>query len=174
MTMTRLLFCASVLLVLAEPVYAQSTEPARARFIDAKGQAIGTATLTEMPGGILISLEVSGLPAGEHGFHVHEAGKCEPDTGFESAGEHFDPRGHKHGYSVEDGPHAGDMPNQFVGADGRLRAHVFNPGVALASGDATLFDQNGSTIIIHANPDDYRGQPSGNAGARIACAVVEK
>jgi superoxide dismutase, Cu-Zn family len=162
------------LLALMGSSLAQSPPMARATFVDAKGQQVGSATLTQMTNGILIAIDMSGLPAGEHGFHIHETGKCESNTKFESAGDHYGLQGQKHGHQSECGPQAGDMPNQFVGPDGKLRAHVINPDVTLGSGQGSLFDQDGSAILIHAKADDYRSQPSGEAGDRLACAVVAK
>jgi Cu-Zn family superoxide dismutase len=168
------MLCAVGLLAMTLPGAAQSPEKARATFIDAKGQQIGRATLSETAGGVLIDVEISGLPPGEHGFHIHQTGKCEPNTNFESAGGHFSLTDQTHGYHSDGDPHVGDMPNQFVGQDGKLRVHVINPSVTLDDEGGGLFDQDGSAIVVHANPDDYRSQPSGQAGGRIACAVVEK
>lgn len=144
----------------------------QAAFVDRKGAPIGTATLVQTPAGVLIAMEVRGLPAGELAFHVHERGACEPDKGFETAGGHYNPRGQAHGYRADKGPHAGDMPNQVVPESGVLRAQVLNHMVTLDRGDATLFDADGSALVLHAKPDDYRSQPAGAAGDRIACAVV--
>lgn len=138
--------------------------------IDRQGQRIGTAVFQQTPNGLLISVTAEGLPPGEHGFHIHETGTCDPATGFSSAGGHFAPAANPHGFEVEGGPHAGDMANQFVGPDGKLRAHVFNPRVTL--GEASLTDSDGSALVIHAGADDYHSQPSGDAGDRIACAVI--
>lgn len=149
-------------------------ETARAGFIDPKGKDAGSARLTRTPGGVLIELDLSGMPPGEHAFHVHEKGRCDGADGFKSAGDHYAPTRKAHGVKAQGGPHAGDMPNQFVGNDGRLRAHVVNPDVIPGPGNATLFDADGSALVIHAKPDDYRSQPSGDAGDRIACAVVER
>src|SRR5258705_5915957 len=146
---------------------------AKATFINIEGQSIGTALLTETPNGVLIQIDVSGLPPGEHAFHIHEVGLCEPGKAFESAGGHL-AVGHKHGYLVPDGPHPGDMPNQFVSSAGVLHAHVFNPAVTLGTGDNTLFGTNGTALVLHTGVDDYHSQPAGNAGGRIACAVIEK
>jgi Cu-Zn family superoxide dismutase len=154
--------------------YAQTPQQAAATFFNPQGKEIGDATLTQTANGVLIDIDVSTIADGEHGFHIHETGACDATGGFESAGGHFEPAGHQHGYLAEQGPHAGDMPNQFVGADRKLRAHVLNPNVTLASGAASLFDTDGSAIVIHADPDDYSSQPTGEAGNRIACAVIEK
>jgi len=156
---------------------AQQAQPqpmATAQFQDAQGRPAGQARLIQTPAGVLIEAELRGLPPGEHAFHIHETGRCDAAGGFASAGGHYAPREHKHGYLVEGGPHAGDLPNQFVGQDGVLRAHVLNPNVTLGSGEATLFDADGSALVVHAGVDDYRSQPSGDAGGRLACGVIQR
>ena len=145
---------------------------ARAVFLNAKGDSIGTATLIDTPNGVLIRADVANLPPGIHGFHIHETGKCEPGTGFSSAGGHFDPEGKKHGYMNEGGPHAGDMPNQHVADNGRLLTEVFNPRVRLKEGKAALLDADGSALVIHRTADDYRTDPAGTAGERLACGMI--
>lgn len=147
---------------------------ARAVFMNQQGQTIGSATLIETPNGVLVRADLINLPPGVHGFHIHEVGACDPATKFESAGGHYNPTGAKHGYMVEGGPHAGDMPNQTVGADGKVLVEVMNPSVTFGDGKATLFDANGSAIVVHATADDYRSQPSGAAGDRLACGVIQK
>jgi len=148
---------------------------AHATFVDAAGKKLGTATLTQTPRGVLIVLDVSGLAPGEHGLHFHEVGKCEGSTKFKTAGDHYAPQGRNaHGFHTTGGPHAGDMTNQFVTQDGRLRAHVLNERVTLVPGKVSLLDADGTAIVIHAAADDYRTQPSGNSGDRIACAVIER
>jgi Cu-Zn family superoxide dismutase len=146
---------------------------ASARVSDAGGADVGTVTLTQTPAGVLIMAELSGLPAGVHGFHLHERGVCEPP--FESAGEHYNPTAAEHGFKVVGGPHAGDMPNIHVPESGTLTIEVLNANVSLEE-DApeTLFDEDGTAVVIHADPDDYQEQPSGHAGDRIACGVVER
>jgi Cu-Zn family superoxide dismutase len=174
--MRQVLLSAITLALVAVPAVAQQqpvATQAGGSFVNAQGQQIGRATLRQTPTGVLVEVEIRGLPPGEHGFHIHETGRCDPATGFNSAGGHFAPRGERHGYQVEGGPHAGDMPNQFVGQDGVLRAHVLNPNVTLGGGQGTLFDADGSALVVHANPDDYRSQPSGDAGGRLACAAIE-
>jgi Cu-Zn family superoxide dismutase len=152
---------------------AESPSKARATFINPEGSEIGIATLSETPHGVLIEFAINNIPTGKHGFHIHQTGSCKtPD--FKSAGGHYKPRNHKHGYKVEQGYHAGDMPNQFAGNDNTLQGQVFNPHVTLSAGEATLFDDDGSAFVVHAGPDDYESQPSGAAGARIACAIIEK
>lgn len=146
---------------------------ARAVFMNKDGKTIGSATLIDTPNGVLIRADVAELPPGPHGFHIHEVGRCDAAGGFESAGGHYSPRGAKHGYWVKDGPHAGDLPNQTVGQDGKMMVEVFNPNVAF-NGKATLFDKDGSALVVHSTADDYRSQPSGNSGDRIACAVIQR
>lgn len=121
--------------------------------------------------GVWLNVSIESLPAGTHAFHIHETGKCEGD--FKSAGGHFAPAGNKHGILVKGGSHAGDMPNIHVPADGSLNIEVFAPDVTLDKGaENSLFDADGSAIVIHEGIDDYKSQPSGDAGARIACGVV--
>lgn len=153
---------------------ATGSQTAKGTFVDAQGKQVGTASLSQTQNGVLIRIEVRGLPEGVHAFHVHETGKCEPQDQFKSAGGHFAPRGEKHGYETAGGPHAGDMPNQHVSQGGMLKAEVLNPGVTLGTGQGSLFDQDGSALVIHAKADDYKSQPAGDAGDRIACAIIQK
>jgi Cu-Zn family superoxide dismutase len=162
-----------IALMLATASGALAADSAKAVFVDTKGKEIGSATLTQTPNGVLISADLSSLPPGEHGFHIHESGRCDAADGFKSAGDHYAPKKHEHGFKVKDGPHAGDMPNLFVGENGKLRIHVFNPRVSLDKGEATLFDSDGSALVVHAKADDYQSQPSGDSGDRIACAVIK-
>lgn len=163
--------CATACLLLMAAVPANAQETAKANFINMAGEQNGTATLTQTPDGVLIEVEAKGLPAGEWvAFHVHETGTCDHQTGHESAGGHFNPTGAEHGYLAANGPHAGDMPNQQVGADGTLRAQVFNSMVTLDGGENAI---RGKSLMIHGGKDDYKSQPSGDAGNRQACAVIE-
>ncbi len=140
--------------------------------IGGDGKVIGSVALTQTPNGVLIAAKIEGLPAGEHGFHIHEKGVCDAADGFKSAGGHYAPNGHDHGIKEATGPHAGDMPNQFVGEDGVLEAHVLNSAVTLGEGSNSLNDADGSALMVHSGADDYISQPSGAAGSRIACAVL--
>lgn len=108
------------------------------------------------------------LAPGEHGFHIHETGSCEPD--FSAAGDHFNPDGRGHGFASEEGPHAGDLPNIFVGADGSAEAHFFNSRITLDDGPSGLFDQDGAAFIVHEKPDSY--QAEAGAGGRVACGAI--
>ena len=118
-------------------------------------------------GGISFHIEASGLPHGIHGIHVHPIGRCDPPD-FASAGTHWNPAGRQHGLNNPQGPHAGDLPNVEVAANGVLSQTVVLPNATMAQ----LLDADGAAILIHAGPDDYVSQPSGNSGAKIACAVI--
>jgi len=180
--MRHIFLAGCVFFLVATPAFAQQQggrpvpqqQDATANFIDAQGRPIGTATLMQMPEGVLIQVEAKGLPPGERAFHIHAIGRCDPAGGFQSAGGHFNPDGRQHGFRVRGGPHAGDLPNQFVGQDGTLRVEVLNPSVTLGTGRTSLFDADGSALVIHAKADDHQSQPAGDAGGRVACAVVER
>ena len=136
---------------------------------NANGESVGEVELSQTPHGTLLHAKLTGLPPGAHAFHVHTVGKCEPP--FKSAGGHFNPDGVKHGILAEDGVHAGDMPNIHVPESGALEIEVLNTLLTL---DASLFDDDGAAIVIHDGPDDYKTDPAGAAGPRIACGVIEK
>jgi Cu-Zn family superoxide dismutase len=160
---------ASLLALATLPAAAQT---AKATLKNAEGKAVGSAALTQTPAGVLIRLSVKGLPAGERAFHIHGVGKCEPP--FASAGPHFNPGGKKHGLMAAEGHHAGDLPNLHVPAGGELTVEVLNPAVTLEKGKAnSLFGPQGTALVIHAGKDDYKSDPAGDAGGRIACGVVE-
>jgi Cu-Zn family superoxide dismutase len=176
MNMRRSLVFSTALLACATPALAQgyaATDAVKANFINAEEQPLGTATLTQTPTGVLIQMDVRNLPPGEHAFHIHQTGKCEAAAKFESAGPHFATDGQEHGFQSAGGPHAGDLPNQTVDQSGRLKADVLAHGVTLKRGEkGSLLDGDGSALVIHAKADDYRSQPSGEAGGRIGCAVI--
>jgi Cu-Zn family superoxide dismutase len=135
--------------------------------VNSSGQSIGSVRAWQTPGGLSFHIEASGLPHGIHGVHVHSVGRCEgPD--FASAGPHWNPAGKKHGMNNPQGPHAGDLPNVEVAANGVLGATVVLSGASMAN----VLDTDGAALVIHANADDYVTDPSGNSGARIACAVL--
>lgn len=146
-------------------------QTAKALLKDAGGKDVGRVELVQLPAGVLLKMSLKGVPPGERAFHIHAVGKCEPP--FTSAGPHFNPANHKHGLETKEGSHAGDMPNLHIPASGDLMVEILNGMVTLAKGKPnSLFDADGSSIIIHAGVDDYKSDPTGNAGDRIACAVV--
>lgn len=138
---------------------------------DGAGQTVGRAVLSEQGPGTRIEVDVKGLPAGVKGVHVHEVGSCDPPP-FSSAGAHFNPSGKKHGTMNPGGAHGGDLPNIEIAANGTGRLVTVTSRLTLAPGPTSVFDANGSAILIHAAPDDYRTDPAGNSGARIACGVI--
>jgi len=140
---------------------------------NAGAQSVGVATLTEVPGGVRIVLEVKGLPPGAKGVHIHEVGKCDGPQ-FTSAGGHFNPEKKQHGTLNPQGPHAGDLPNITIDGSGNGRLETTSQRVTLAAGPASLFDADGSAVVVHAAPDDFRTDPTGNSGGRIVCGVIVK
>ena len=161
-----------VTLIAGGIVFAQAAG-ATATIKDAMGNTVGNATLRETSSGVLIKVDLMNVPPGVHALHVHTTGKCDAPM-FMTAGGHFAPGGTKHGLMATGGPHAGDLPNIFVPADGKLSLEVLEPGVTLAAGPRSLLDADGSAIVLHATADDYMTDPAGNAGGRIACGVITK
>jgi Cu-Zn family superoxide dismutase len=148
-----------------------AAQTARAVLKDQKGTEVGTVALTQTPAGVLLRVSVKGLSAGEKAFHVHAVGRCEPP--FTTAGGHFNPGKQKHGLMVGPG-HAGDMPNLHIPASGQLDVEVLNAAITLDKGKPnSVFQPGGTAVVIHAGKDDYRSDPAGNAGDRIACGVIQ-
>ena len=149
-----------------------SAQTAKAALKDANGKEIGAITMTQTGAGLLINLTVSGLPAGEHAMHIHAVGLCEAP--FTTAGGHFNPGDKKHGMLAPDGQHAGDMPNLHVPASGEISVEVLNAAITLDKGKPnSVFDTDGSAVVIHAGKDDYKTDPTGDAGGRSACGVIQ-
>ena len=184
----------STLLLVSAAVAAERTAAtARAEMKDTEGKAAGKIMLTQMAQGVLIRVELDGLPPGWHAIHIHETASCEPP--FASAGQHFNPGDEQHGFDAN-GTHAGDLPNIHVSDDGTARAEVTNNRIALVTEQPTdvnvlnraigtvrsaagmsahnLFTGRGTSIIVHAGADDYRTDPAGNAGDRIACGIITR
>jgi Cu-Zn family superoxide dismutase len=148
-------------------------QSANAVLMDPEGKEIGNVALSELAQGVRIFAQAANVPPGVHAFHIHETGQCEaPD--FESAGGHYNPTEHQHGWNNPEGPHAGDAPNVHVADDGVLAIEYFTDAVTLGEGDTTLFDDDGSAIVLHEGADDYKTDPTGDAGGRIACGVIAK
>lgn len=137
----------------------------------ADGQQVGTASLTESAAGVRVAIQVRGLPPGEHGLHIHAVGTCEGPA-FTSAGGHFNPTGAQHGLRNPAGSHAGDLPELVVAANGTASYATTTNRLTLGAGAASLFDADGSSIVIHADPDDHVTDPTGNSGARIGCGTI--
>jgi len=153
---------------------AQAQDQASANMINTNEQSVGTVTFNQTASGMVhVIVEMTDLAPGPHGFHVHETGECDPAGGFKSAGGHY--AGEKdHGIEAEGGPHPGDFPNVNVGQDGVLKVEFFTDRLSLpADGKNPLRDDDGSAVVVHSGADDYASQPSGDAGDRIACGVIE-
>lgn len=140
---------------------------------DAKGNSVGMAMISPARGGgVSVELTLKGLPPGEHAVHLHAVAKCEPP--FKSAGAHFNPTNKKHGLLNPDGPHAGDMPNFKVAANGTARTTITNKNVTLGSEANSIYAGGGTALVIHEKADDMKTDPSGNAGEPIACGAITK
>lgn len=154
-----------------EPRAQSSAEAAEARatLSAADGAARGSAGLSQAANGIAVRVEAIGLSPGTHGIHVHTTGRCDaPD--FASAGAHWNPTGQQHGRENPQGAHQGDLPNITIGADGRGTLDFILPAARLQD----LLDADGAALVVHANADDNRTDPSGNSGGRIACGVIAR
>ena len=146
---------------------------ATAELKNAEGRTVGTATLSQVGSGVRVVLDARGLAPGQKGVHLHAVGKCDPPD-FASAGPHFNPDGKKHGLQSAEGPHAGDLPNITIAADGNGRLESMSERITLGAGATSLLDADGTALVIHAAADDFKTDPTGNSGARLACGVVRK
>ncbi len=165
------------LLVSGSGAMANGDNPtATATLINTQGAVIGTATFTQLNERLVkIEIEASGLTPGRHGVHIHTIGACTPGTtpAFSSAGGHFNPTGEAHGLHGGNGAHAGDLHNLVVRPDGTANFVLTTTRVSLLPGSTSLFDLNGSALVIHAGEDDQETDPTGNSGARVACGVIQ-
>ena len=140
---------------------------------NAERRAVGTALLTQINAGVRVVVEVRGLAPGAKAVHIHEVGRCEAPA-FNSAGNHFNPDGRQHGLLNPRGPHAGDLPNVTIEADGSGRLETTTDRITLGAGSTSLFDGDGSALVVHGSADDFMTDPTGNSGARVACGVIVK
>lgn len=145
--------------------------PQQFAFTGADGQALGSVTVTEDSAGLMLAVAATGLPVGKHGIHVHERGQCERPK-FVGAGAHWNPTAKQHGRDNPAGAHLGDLVNLDVPADGSASTSFPIPGATMVRGAMMLADADGTALVIHAMPDDYKTDPSGASGDRIACAVI--
>jgi Cu-Zn family superoxide dismutase len=170
MRRTLAALCAAAASLAVAQAQEQSTN---AVLIDPDGNRIGNVAISQMEQGVRIFAQAEGVPPGVHAFHIHETGQCEtPD--FESAGGHYNPTGQQHGWDNPQGHHAGDLPNVHVHDDGKLAVEYFTDAVTLGEGETTLFDEDGSAVVMHEGADDYQTDPAGDAGSRIACGVISQ
>lgn len=168
MTITRVVLTAALLTT------ALTAKDLTVKLADAKGQPVGTAKISENKGGgVEIKLDVKNLAPGEHALHFHSVAKCEGPA-FTTAGGHFNPAMKQHGKDNPMGSHAGDMANFTIGPKGTGKVTIKNSAVTLGDGPNSLFTNGGTAMMIHAKGDDYKTDPAGNAGDRIACGVIVK
>ena len=170
--MKRLAYLALGLLLVLLAVPSRSAAKTKIELKDAQGKSVGDVVIWDHGTGVGLQLDLHDLTPGEHAIHFHQVPKCEaPD--FKSAGGHFNPDGKKHGFDNPDGHHAGDMKNFTVGANGKAKLRMQDADVTLKDGPHSLLS-NGAAVVVHAKADDYKTDPSGNSGDRVACGVITK
>jgi Cu-Zn family superoxide dismutase len=138
---------------------------------NARGESVGSAVFEEQRGRVRIVVQAAGLTPGRHGIHVHAVGRCEP-PGFQSAGGHFNPLGKQHGLQNPEGAHGGDLPDLEADANGRTEYIAATDRFTLGDGPTSIFDIDGSALVIHARADDQRTDPTGDSGERLLCGQL--
>ena len=158
-----------VAMLLASPL-AAAQDKVSAKLAPSAGNSVaGTVVFAQEGRKLFVIAEVTGLKPGAHGFHVHEKGDCSaPD--FSSAGGHFNPGGQPHGDPTAGAHHAGDMPVLVADASGKATARAELRTMSIGGGASDIV---GKSVVVHADPDDFRTQPAGNSGARVACGVIK-
>lgn len=151
-----------------EPTMVRPSAAADVRSV--AGQTRATATATQVGDSIRVRVDAQGMPRGTYAAHIHTTGVCAPPD-FATAGPHWNPTGQQHGRNNPAGMHKGDLPNLAVGTDGRGSFEFTIAGASVAGGGVAMLDSDGAALVIHTQADDYRTDPAGNAGARIACGV---
>lgn len=177
--MQRLLTFSLCLALCATPVAPAFAAAQKARavanVVALNGKPIGQVHFRGTSQGVLIEINLKGLPPGLHAVHIHAAGKCDAKNKFASAGNDFSPDAKKlHGYLTKGGSHAGDLPNQTVAADGTLRVSIISNLFSIGTGKKSIFDKDGAAFVVHVKGDDYMSQPAGNSGDRLACGVIQR
>jgi superoxide dismutase, Cu-Zn family len=169
--MTPLRIATACVMLMPVAATAAGISAATAVLTGADGKTVGRATVTQTTDGLHVVVSANGLPPGMHGVHIHTTGSCTPPD-FKTAGGHWNPTMKQHGKDNPAGMHMGDLPNLNVDPNGNGTVDFVVAGGSLGGGTNALLDSDGASVVVHAGPDDYKTDPAGNSGARIACGVL--